>query len=690
MSLNKNDDIEFFFGNETEYDSTKHGKSIVFAVDTKQLILDSLRFIPKNVSELFNDAGYLKSVSWSQILSKPTTLAGYGITDAQKAVYDYVSVSGTASSTVLPTILAPNETGDGENFKFYDTKYYGSLSNTANRTQVAYGYGKDAIHFRRYYGGAWNAWKEVAFKDWVNTAIGEINAVKNLRYLPQNSDSVRDANMALESGNYFVDPNDLNVPFSGYGSLSMFNSKFNDTWFQIAVNFTGEVKQWFRSGNIRDGAMSTIKDWVEVLASNNYTNYVYPKSTIDSKLSSIPSTNIVNGTGNVAGTIDPISLPLVGSLSSNKLFGTPPENITIEYSTDGGMTWVDYGANETQKFRLFGEQLDVPNLMLGGADSPIVSSNNQLRITIVPNGYYTINKLFFWVANRMGQLKCKMERHSYDGNWYELFADKSLSGWSGANIINFNNTILHSNPTASHQYGIIRLTFTQSGTGTYNSLIFNIRAFGDALYSLDVENNIVRTNRLYTIDQHLNGIFPKGVLPTTTKTQELGNSSLRWGYIYGDVGNFSGNLTVKGINRLYNDIILDYTGNVKNPQIKAISLATSLEIPLLGCDPTGQTNNVFIGDSTGLYSTDYDIHMYANSLIAHCNLQVTELATFNAIKIGDAMITYDSVNGGLKIDKGLYSESYVSAKGADTDTNTIAELQARITELEERINSLTN
>lgn len=36
------------------------------------------------------------------------------------------------------------------------------------------------------------------------------------------------------------------------------------------------------------------------------------------------------------------------------------------------------------------------------------------------------------------------------------------------------------------------------------------------------------------------------------------------------------------------------------------------------------------------------------------------------LKIGDAYITYDSANGGIKITKGLYSESYISAKGAGT------------------------
>lgn len=36
---------------------------------------------------------------------------------------------------------------------------------------------------------------------------------------------------------------------------------------------------------------------------------------------------------------------------------------------------------------------------------------------------------------------------------------------------------------------------------------------------------------------------------------------------------------------------------------------------------------------------------------------------------GDATITWDAANGGLKIDKGLYSQSYISANGAPSAQN---------------------
>lgn len=89
--------------------------------------------------------------------------------ELQKAVYDYVNVAGTANDTALANVLAPS-IYDGTNylggsFKFYDTKFYASQSNTSNRCQLAYGYDVDSIHYRRYSGGKWNDWRAVAFTD---------------------------------------------------------------------------------------------------------------------------------------------------------------------------------------------------------------------------------------------------------------------------------------------------------------------------------------------------------------------------------------------------------------------------------------------------------------------------------------------------------------------------------------------
>lgn len=96
-------------------------------------------------------------------------LGGLNKNSFQKAVYDYVNVSGTADTTALPTVIAPsiyNGTNSiGGNLKFYDTKFFSTQTKTSNRCQLAYGYDVDSIHFRRYKDGTWYDWKKVVFTE---------------------------------------------------------------------------------------------------------------------------------------------------------------------------------------------------------------------------------------------------------------------------------------------------------------------------------------------------------------------------------------------------------------------------------------------------------------------------------------------------------------------------------------------
>lgn len=147
---------------------------------------------------------------WHEVAFKETTLSGYGITDAvtlntdqtisgaktfsnlkvsntnlvtnlnadeldglhkdgfQQAAYTYFPLSqgaDIANTTTLANIIANNKTGDKDNFKFYDTKFFSSASSTSTRAQIAYGYAYDNIHFRRYYDGEWTNWKQLVFTD---------------------------------------------------------------------------------------------------------------------------------------------------------------------------------------------------------------------------------------------------------------------------------------------------------------------------------------------------------------------------------------------------------------------------------------------------------------------------------------------------------------------------------------------
>jgi len=82
--------------------------------------------IPTNNNQLTNGAGYLTSVAFADVTSKPTTIAGYGITDAFDGAYS--SLSGTPT---IPSALTDLSITDGSNGQVLTTDGAGNFSFTS-------------------------------------------------------------------------------------------------------------------------------------------------------------------------------------------------------------------------------------------------------------------------------------------------------------------------------------------------------------------------------------------------------------------------------------------------------------------------------------------------------------------------------------------------------------------------------
>jgi len=56
--------------------------------------------LPTAVSDLTNDTGFITSVAFTDVASKPTTLSGYGITDAVNTTHTgNITITGTINAT---------------------------------------------------------------------------------------------------------------------------------------------------------------------------------------------------------------------------------------------------------------------------------------------------------------------------------------------------------------------------------------------------------------------------------------------------------------------------------------------------------------------------------------------------------------------------------------------------------------
>ena len=234
---------------------------------------------------------------------------------------------------------------------------------------------------------------------------------------------------------------------------------------------------------------------------------------------SIPEAYLSWGGKNFTGAYGCIDGAMVPELGANRLALPNASGITCEYSTDGGETWVDYGATDDNKRALFSE---IGSGFYTGKSSSAstISINNRLRVTLTfpAAGVYTaLNKFIFYVTtNGSSNCWCTIEAaRKSDETTFITFANKVLiSGWSGYNVINTSAITTYANNNS--QFSIVRFIFgydTISSTSYSGLLIQKIFGFGGVGWTQP--NNLSKFGRIYSYDTNLNVTFPKNVTATS-------------------------------------------------------------------------------------------------------------------------------------------------------------------------------
>lgn len=243
------------------------------------------------------------------------------------------------------------------------------------------------------------------------------------------------------------------------------------------------------------------------------------------------------------------SLPLVETLKGNKLALLPADQIIIEKTTDGGATWVDYGATDEQKRLLFvgntsGPIITVPLL------NNVKNVNCGVRITFtamkynVPAGtaetgkyaywnssyvnsterYCSLQAFYFWVGTNSDGLSCKCEKANGNASttWTTVFnkdTTEAVTGWSGGDYIAFPDQVFGGGTTQTGQAWNWRLTFftrnqsggiTLSTSNTGSAQQIN-RILGYGANGWVTPNNLFGIGHLYTWDTSANATFPASI-----------------------------------------------------------------------------------------------------------------------------------------------------------------------------------
>lgn len=210
----------------------------------------------------------------------------------------------------------------------------------------------------------------------------------------------------------------------------------------------------------------------------------------------------------------------IGAHVTNMFNGIDSNNISMEYSTNGGSSWLTYTDNPNYLFNLINDNSDTENFYLGNnvisgssdADKLTQIKKNQLRVTIkIPPEVY---QELAWISvdvDKGVSIKCQVYLGNSSGVYTE-YVSKVLVGWShrcdicvGPLNVNVGND----------SYRYVRLVFSHlsSHTSLRNGIISRIRALALTKYSNGSGRyNISTTGHIYNYDYNMNTYFPNSIL----------------------------------------------------------------------------------------------------------------------------------------------------------------------------------
>lgn len=222
------------------------------------------------------------------------------------------------------------------------------------------------------------------------------------------------------------------------------------------------------------------------------------------------------------GGIDPVHAGYMGAGRCLSAF-LPASGIKVEYSTDGGATWLDYGAGDATRRRLASMRDTRVWYMLGGPDAS-GAHGDMLRITYEPSdGRYGLARSALVWASTMGgsNLTCVVETSTIGakGTWVDRDLRVEMAGWPGPNVVDLPPlTFGGFEGQTSNTYGW-RFTFGKKADAPGKvQRVGSIDIYGDSVWN--AANEMMRTGHLYAWDDEGNGHFI-GSADSATEAEKL-------------------------------------------------------------------------------------------------------------------------------------------------------------------------
>lgn len=230
-----------------------------------------------------------------------------------------------------------------------------------------------------------------------------------------------------------------------------------------------------------------------------------------------PTSEIYGGNVNYSGYAGPIESAHIDVLRANRLAFLPASGIKVEYSVDGGATWIDYGATDDQKASLFAMRMGSAALFYTGKHTKAdeCTIKDQLRITVTPvDRYASVNMLYLWVSVAGTSATVNISRSTIGAKetFTDVRTDVPISGWNGPNEIRFSGGTFGGGSTQTSNAYAYRFTFKNKADGKGSVRVMDIRMYGPSAWY--VPNNMMEKDHIYNWDANQNVHFPAQVTAT--------------------------------------------------------------------------------------------------------------------------------------------------------------------------------